>query len=228
MKMNISEVLLAWLFKKKTEAVACFDSRPLPAVAVADADEISAAKDYRNSLKEHKKLCLVINLDNVLIDSIDLCDLTGYDVYYFSNSGVQNMSLKYEIVLYSKRSPAYVDHIHKLLDPDGTINLTLKFFLSNPDLLVILDDTGKGWDNKYCSNLIKVAPYPYFNRANMKNKSWTKLKGDECEKGGELYRICHRLGSLHTVIYDPNFRLQDARQVIQEFRSNNCLDNFHL
>lgn len=233
-------------------------------------DGISADKNYWESLKEQKKLCLVINMDNTLIDSIDWCNETTYDRNYFTHSSVfdsfkegkliplfypleitiklrpylqsflKDRRSKYHIVLFTKRSPSYLDVINKLLDLDGANNLTmislqspksthqLKTFLSNQELLVILDNTKKGWQNKYSRNIIKVDPYAYFSRVKMNNpfqKSWTEMKGDECELGGELYRISNLLGGLRNVFYDPRYGdFQDIRQLIPKFQRKNPLN----
>lgn len=226
--------------------------------------------DYRDSLIERKKLCILINFDNTLVDMIDWCDYAKYDREYMGESGVQRdlkegqlhvlfyplkstvklrpyirsflevLRPSYDIVMYSKHSPKYVDVMRRLLDRDGANYFKmiclqnsnslseLEPYLSNPEMLIILDDTEKGWE-KYSDNLIKVAPYAYFTRVKMTKPvhlSWTRLKGDECEQGGELYRIRSRLGSIRNIFYRPDYDYQDVRQIMHKMRSNQSIHNF--
>ncbi|XP_021866774.2 RNA polymerase II C-terminal domain phosphatase-like 4 [Spinacia oleracea] len=260
--------------KNKAEAAAGYHPPPPPPLKAVVAEVISPNLKLKDSLMQRKKLCLVVNLDNTLLDTIDWCDFTRYDNDYFCFSGVQrfykqgrminlfdlkirvklrpyilslleHLQSLYDVILYSRHSPAFLDLIRPMIDPDGTNNLDLisaeeiwktdrvKAFLSNPEMVVILDDTEKGW-KKYSKNVIKVSLYPYFvKNGNTKKinksvwESWTEMKGNECEEGGELHRISSRLGGIHTMFFQPHFDFQDVRQIIQNLRSKHALDTFH-
>ncbi|KNA05148.1 hypothetical protein SOVF_193080 [Spinacia oleracea] len=272
--MKMSSLFSFLRSKKAAEAAARYDPAPPPPLkAVAAAEVICPDLKLKDSLMKRKKLCLLVNLDNTLLDTNDWCDFTRYDKDYFSFSGVQkfynegrminlfdlkirvklrpyilslldHLESLYDVILYSRRSPAFLDLIRPLIDPEGANNLDLisaeeiwktdrvKAFLSNPEMVVILDDTEKGW-KKYSKNVVKVSPYPYFvKNGNTKKinksvwESWTELKGDECEEGGELYRISSRLGGIHTMFFQPHFDFQDIRHIIQHLRSKHALDTF--
>ncbi|KMS97876.1 hypothetical protein BVRB_5g123060 [Beta vulgaris subsp. vulgaris] len=261
--MKLKSLIFSLLSKKKAEAGEEEGGN------CEESDEV-----FKNDLISRKKLCVVINIDNTLLDSLRGRDYAWEDHDYLSESGVQRsvrqgifyaspeldrniklrpyirtflekLTLDYDIVLYSRVSPQYLDIMTDVLDRDSVYRkagcLTSVYedddigkkhlhpILKNREVVCILDCRESGWE-KYADNLIKIDPYCYFvTKARANNnlnlhlpKSWIQLKGDECEEGGELYRVLRVLSVAHIFFFKPDSS-HDIRQVIHNLKSQNKL-----
>ncbi|XP_021776325.1 RNA polymerase II C-terminal domain phosphatase-like 4 [Chenopodium quinoa] len=94
--------------------------------------------------------------------------------------------------------------------------------LSHERVVLVVDDIKEVWEDDNAKNLIKIAPYKFFDDESSSKKSWSRNWADESEKYGELARVLRELKKTHKEFYniedEQDYESRDVRDVIEEVK----------
>ncbi|KAK1317816.1 RNA polymerase II C-terminal domain phosphatase-like 4 [Acorus calamus] len=219
-------------------------------------------------LFSNRKLYLVLDLDHTLLNSTRIIDLSAEEGYLlgqaetskdntdrslfrldsmhmltklrpFVRTFLKEVSVMFELYIYTMGEQSYALEMAKLLDPEGIYFSSrvisqadcterhkkgLDVVLGAESAVVVLDDTEGVWA-KHNDNLILMERYHYFASSlrpfGITRGSLAEAKMDESEPEGILFSILEVLKQAHKMFFDEAgvaLSSKDVRQVLKSIR----------
>ena len=89
-------------------------------------------------------------------------------------------------------------------------------------VVLVVDDIKEVWKDDNAKNVIKIAPYEFFDDESSNKKSWSRNWADESEKYGELATVLRELKKIHKEFYNveegQDCESRDVRDAIEEVK----------